>query len=385
MVKVKNETGSTLVVTLLIITIILIFSSVLVTNTISSTKQFLTSKQTMQLTHLAEMGLDYFRANINDTINDATVKTQLQNSTQVSRASQAVDTLRIAINSRFTSAPTAPTPGDPYYTAMVQVGSDPNQYYKIKYNITTPNPNATSGTITVNYKFWSRIPELASSAPDSEPYEEKSFSINWTVGTGASTGGGGTTAPLPDNPNKCTQYPIDPSCSVYNTNPTTTIPINTNTTVDNLYTQGTVSLTNKAELNVQGSLYVNGTTSLDNHTVINIQNGNAYFKNIESFPNSSTIVNGNAYVYGNDVNDKLVKGGNATLLCVNGNINLSTTSNIKPSNVSIFSAPQTCSDFSSGIWAKGVATFNPATQPFPGTPSWAIPDPSEIIIDPNYK
>ncbi|MBM6619761.1 hypothetical protein [Bacillus suaedaesalsae] len=64
-----NEQGSTLIITLLTIVVILIFSSVLINTTLNSAAQINKTEQDIQATHLAEMGVSYFHEAIKTEIN----------------------------------------------------------------------------------------------------------------------------------------------------------------------------------------------------------------------------------------------------------------------------------------------------------------------------
>jgi hypothetical protein len=57
---IRNEKGSTLIITLLTITVIVMFSTVLISTTINSSLQINKSEQDIQATNLAEMGVVYF-------------------------------------------------------------------------------------------------------------------------------------------------------------------------------------------------------------------------------------------------------------------------------------------------------------------------------------
>ncbi|WP_099158764.1 hypothetical protein [Virgibacillus ndiopensis] len=61
MKKFKNETGAALVLTMLIITIFLIFVTVQVTQAVNSTKQVTTMEKKIDAELVAKMGVDYFQ------------------------------------------------------------------------------------------------------------------------------------------------------------------------------------------------------------------------------------------------------------------------------------------------------------------------------------
>lgn len=65
----NNEQGSTLIVTLLTIVVILIFSGVLINTTLNSAAQINKTEQDIQATHLAEMGVTYFHEALTEEIN----------------------------------------------------------------------------------------------------------------------------------------------------------------------------------------------------------------------------------------------------------------------------------------------------------------------------
>jgi type II secretory pathway pseudopilin PulG len=86
---INNERGSTLLIVLLIITLLLIFGLALLGNTVSSAKQNSKTEKNMQATHLAEMGVTHLQERLNrltinelKIVNQDTVKPLLENIAQ---------------------------------------------------------------------------------------------------------------------------------------------------------------------------------------------------------------------------------------------------------------------------------------------------------------
>jgi|SRR5690606_24736524 type II secretory pathway component PulK len=105
MKKRSNESGAALVMTLMIITLLLLFIMTLLFQITNTTKQVTTMEKNIVAEQIAQMGVDYFRTYIDsiipDTINDVE---QIEN-----LAIQELNLIELDVNHKFWIESEAPT------------------------------------------------------------------------------------------------------------------------------------------------------------------------------------------------------------------------------------------------------------------------------------
>ncbi|CAM3457652.1 hypothetical protein GCM10009865_35440 [Aeromicrobium ponti] len=371
--KYCNEKGYTLIYILLAISLIFIFTTALIRANVNSAGQIAKSHNDVQTTHLAEMGLEFFNETLKLTIAQPLTGDTIQearNSLE-GRLNYNLAEMGIPVNSGLNN----------FFEFRVNMNNRPDTFFKVSYQFIVTQDANGNGVIRLTYRLTSGNGEIE----ETQPYQEEEKDFSWTSERGIGLPGATPPTPVESDPNNCDDDPDTP-CDVYSAGPIT-ISDKSEVTVNNLYTAGPLTMDNATTLIATGDFYVSGLATLSNHSVIEVQNGSAYFNDIDSKPNSTTVVIGDAYFYGNDTG-KLVGSGNSALMCIQGTAHIREGINIEIEDINILPAGMGCKNtdgLSAGIWALGAVTF---TGDFPAPPEWTSPQPGEggeIELDPSYN
>jgi hypothetical protein len=164
---IRNEKGSTLIITLLTITVIVMFSTVLISTTINSSLQINKTEQDIQATNLAEMGVVYFNeafSNVITSMESLEVPFTLENVEDQVMTLIVTGQVMVTPNYQYTIQI-----DDPYYDEEKKVFIIP---YSSIGTIQQPSQKDVERKLT-DYKTvgGAIIPPGGEQEPDNPPYE----------------------------------------------------------------------------------------------------------------------------------------------------------------------------------------------------------------------
>lgn len=280
LLKRLNQNGSALLLSLLIITIIFIFSSVLITSALTHVKQVDKTYNKIQATNLVNMATVYLEAFIRDTAKNAEIEIANNLDTTGKTEQEIENEIGAIFCDKFENDKNLfNSTSEPYIDAD-------NKFDSLITNIQKDyNNNGTCESITITFENTGTY----------KTYEEKikgSFSIKNNSSITSST------FTFPETPP--TGYTT--SCSSGSTACTTdgSLTLNSSSTYAGLYVDGDLNINrNKTTLTIDpGDLYVNGFSTLANHTVIDVKSGSAFFNGtISGDPNSTILVKSDLYIF----------------------------------------------------------------------------------------
>jgi hypothetical protein len=355
----NNENGSALIYALLTITVISLLSLLLIGKVLSTNMQVHRSEEAIQAYDLTEMGLKHFKHVL------------LNYSDQTKNSNNPEQDYVHTLNSYI---------GDVH--SIVKPIAGENYFYKVDFTIENNGWDLDNGKIFINYT----ITGGNESNETRRTLQSSQVAIPYPIIRPSNA--------EPDLSN-CDSSSDDP-CNVYYTDNSPIIIENqpSPTIVNHFYSKSGLVLSggssnNQNEVIVEGDLHVQGTSTLHNHTVITTtnSNGSAHLERIEASPNSYTIIKGNAYIYDgiykqNGQNIDTDKKGNTIFFCVEGTLNLHTTSNLQPSDIRDLGS-NNCDTINSdsGIYARDVNTFSGSFS----EPTWVSEYAEEFDLNPSYE
>lgn len=305
-----NHKGSALVTTLLIITLIFIFSSVLIFTAFNSVKQTQISEEQIQATNLAEMAVMYFEE----------------------YAAAQVKATENSVKLYFSRNPKA-------------TGEELTQRFCSQFQLSPVN----NIPISTNHNYRAKITSVSVNRNNCNRLSIKFTSEGTYSGTTKKMNGSfyiNNQSIFPNVTNPIIEFPTIPAhyttkCSTLeNCDGKNNVTMSGNivadkkdtNTINGLYINGSLNMsTNHTKLRVNsGNLYVNGTTSIGNQSTVVVNNGNAYFRNITGATNSEIIINGDAYIFG-DVTRFKTSSGNQLLIKATGTVYVADNSDL-PAN-----------------------------------------------------
>lgn len=297
--KQLDNKGSALVTSLLIITLIFIFSSVLIFTSFNSIKQTQISEKQIQATNLAEMAVLYFEEYANAQVKTAENKVKLFQSTEPKATGEQLSQL-FCNEYQLSPINNIPVASNLDYQAKISsVAVNRSDCNKILVRFTSEG-TFKGNTRVINGNFYilnhSQFPNVTN--PKIEfPSRPTSYNFNCSTleicdGKSNAIIAGNVIADKKDT-----------------------------NTINGLYLNGSLNMsTNHTNLLIKsGNLYVNGLTSIGNQSTIVVSNGNAFFRDIIGASTAEIIINGDAYIFG-DVTKFKTSSGNQLLIKVSGTV-----------------------------------------------------------------
>ncbi|WP_017755979.1 hypothetical protein [Calidifontibacillus oryziterrae] len=327
-----NNKGAALVTALLIITLLFIFSSVLIFTIFNNVQQTQITEAQIQATNMSEMAVMYFEEYV-----AAQVKTSENNVEAFfnSNPETTGDELTQLFCNQFYLSPihNIPVSVNKDYKAMItSVSIDRSDCNKIYVEFTSAGVYKGK-TENINGSFFinnhSIFPERTN-----------------------------TNVMFPDIPtyysSKCNSLENCDGLSSAKLSGTIVAAKKDTNTINGLYIEGALNMSkNHSNLIIKsGDLFVNGPTSIGNQSIIQVQNGNGYFRTITGATNAEIHISGDAYIYGDITNFK-ASSGNQLLLKVSGTVYVPDNSDL-PTNYHNY-----CSaDKSRGICASNYSVLS---------------------------
>lgn len=308
--KSLNNRGSSLLTTLLIITLIFIFSGVLISTALNSAKQTQISEKQIQATNLAEMAVMYFQEYALSQIDIAENQVKVYQTTNPKATSEQIIQF-FCMKLQLTNLGNIPISTDTSFSAKIS-------------------------NVTLNKNDCNKLLVRFVSEGNFNDYTKKIEGSFIIKNNSITTGRSGISTAFPNIPSnyKTTCYSLD---NCFGTN---NVVVNGNTTIDKkdtitkngLYINGSLDMsgTHSDLIIPKGNFYVNGTTIIGNQSTITVSAGNAYFKNITGSSNAEIIINGDAYIYG-DVTNFKTNSGNQLFVNITGTVYVSEKSDL-PAN-----------------------------------------------------
>lgn len=352
-----NNRGSALLTTLLIITLIFIFSTVLISTSLNNAKQTQISEKQIQATNLAEMAVMYFQEYASSQIDVAENQVKAYQITNPKVTSEEITQL-FCTKLQLSNLGNIPITTDPSFSAKIS-------------------------NVTVNKSDCNKIVVQFVSEGIFNSYSKKIEGSFIIKNNSITTGESGISIDFPKIPPD-----FNTTCSSFdNCSETNNVVITGNTSIDKkdtitingLYINGSIDMSGThSDLNIPtGNFYVNGATIIGNQSTITIEGGNAYFKNITGSSNAEIFINGDAYLYG-DVTNFKTNSGNQLFVNITGTVYVSDNSDL----------PANYREYCDRSWERGICASNykylrdaPATNPDIAIPEtteadWSLDEPS---------
>ena len=355
--KSLNNRGSALLTTLLIITLIFIFSAVLISIALNSAKQTQVSEKQIQATNLAEMAVMYFQEYALSQIDVAENQVKAYQTTNPKATSE--QTIQFFCTKlQLSNLATIPITTDPSFSAMIS-------------NVTVNKSDCNE--LLVRFVSEGIFNEFTKKIEGSFIIKNNSITAE---GSGIST----VFPKIPSN--------FKTNCNSFdNCFGTNNVVVSGNAKIDKkdtitmngLYINGSLDMsdTHSDLIIPKGNFYVNGSTNIGNQSSITVGAGNAYFKNITGSSNAEISINGDAYLYGDVTNFKTSRG-NQLFVNITGTVYVSENSDL----------PANYQDYCNRSWERGICASNykylrdaPASNPDIAMPEkleadWSLDEPS---------
>lgn len=353
-----NNRGSALLTVLVIVIVILTFSTVLMATILNASKQTNMGKKQIQATDLAEMGVLYFRQYSLQQIEK--VETGVKDYYSKNPKAGIDELTRLFCSSiQFDDFPAIPVGMKSGYQAAIR-------------------------DVTVNRSDCNRIKVSFVSEGNYLGYKKNingSFIIkNLSVASSGNNTGGNLTFPIPpSNFSICPKLELCNNKSNIFIDGTSVVDKKTDILVDGLYMNGGLELANNNSNVVirSGNLYVNGKLTIGNQSSLLIQKGDAYFRDITGAVNGEIIINGDAYLFG-DVTSFKTNWGNQMLIKVTGTVYVTDNSDLPrdyPEYCNESKSRGICASSYSYISQSPLANTTGGNEPFLG---WTMDDDSII-------
>ncbi|KEF39464.1 hypothetical protein M670_01232 [Schinkia azotoformans MEV2011] len=355
--KSLNNRGSALLTTLLIITLIFIFSAVLISIALNSAKQTQVSEKQIHATNLAEIAVMYFQEYALSQIDVAENQVKAYQTTNPKATSEQIIQF-FCTKLQLSNLATVPITTDRSFSAKIS-------------NVTINKSDCNE--LLVRFVSEGIFNGFTKKIEGSFIIKNNSITAE---GSGIST----VFPKIPSNfKTNCNSFDNCFGTNNVVVSGNAKIDKKDTTTMNGLYINGSLDMsgTHSDLVIPKGNFYVNGATTIGNQSTITVGAGNAYFKNITGSSNAEILINGDAYIYG-DVTNFKTNSGNQLFVNITGTVYVSEKSDL----------PANYRNYCDRSKSRGICASNykyikdaPATNPDIAMPGkleadWSLDEPS---------
>ncbi|RBW71583.1 pilus assembly PilX N-terminal domain-containing protein [Bacillus taeanensis] len=344
--KMLNQQGAALVIVLITITVFTIVGATVMSSTLNTTKQTIITEENIQGTHLAEMGVDYYKAKIEKSLIQLNNLNNIQQ--EIQKAMDYNSDFSFKIENIVMTETSLPTKD------ILEITFDSKGYKEEKQIGKT-----IKGSIYLKKPFNPSDEESPGESAENFPRPPTTYTERTSNNIGNQAEETITTDTRVDgNLNLETRNNLNVYADLYVDGKTILYNDSKLFIHETGFFNGKMELKNSSQLTVHNDGYFNEGLELKNDGIITIK-GNAYFYNLIQqmltvYNSGQIIIDGDAYFYNSESNFADIKSN--AIICIKGTLHYNT---LPPSDIIL---SPSCPSTGQGIYAQKIEPVTEGTN-----------------------